>query len=72
MYKRQLLIVAFSLGLAAVLTGIGIALVYARSLFTRVPRSGFMLRVLPVASAIIVTLAGLAISFAALRQVGVM
>ena len=68
----MLLIVAFSLGLAAVLTGIGIALVYARSLFTRVPRSGFMLRVLPVASAIIVTLAGLAISFAALRQVGVM
>lgn len=68
----MLLIVAFSLGLAAVLTGIGIVLVYARNLFDRVPRSGFVLRILPVASAIIVTLAGLAISVAALRQVSIM
>jgi ABC-type nickel/cobalt efflux system permease component RcnA len=64
----MLLIVAFSLGLAAVLTGIGLVLVYARSLFERLPSSGLLLRALPVASAAIVVLAGLGITAAAIVQ----
>src|SRR5205814_4988173 len=43
-----LLIVAFSAGLAAVLTSIGIALVYARDLFERLPLDGRLARFAPV------------------------
>ena len=66
----MLLIVAFSFGLAAVLTGIGLLLVYARRLFARFPADGRLLRAVSVASALIVTLAGLAISAGALAQLG--
>ena len=68
----MLLIVAFSLGLASVLTGIGLALVYARRLFDNVTGDGRLLRALPVASAAFVTLAGLAITVGALGQAGVL
>ena len=68
----MLLIVAFSVGLAGVLTGIGLLLVYARRLFERFPTDGRLLRVLPVASAAFVTLAGLAITAGALVQAGVL
>lgn len=68
----MLLIVAFSVGLAAVLTGIGLLLVYARRFFDRVPTDGRLLRALPVASAAFVTLAGLAIAAGALMQAGVL
>jgi nickel/cobalt transporter (NicO) family protein len=68
----MLLIVAFSLGLASVLTGIGLALVYARRLFDNFPSDGRLLRSLPVASAAFVTLAGLAIIVGALGQAGVL
>lgn len=68
----MLLIVAFSVGLAAVLTGIGLLLVYARRLFERFPAEGRLLRALPVASAAFVVLAGLAISAGALVQAGVL
>ncbi|HWQ11764.1 MAG TPA: sulfite exporter TauE/SafE family protein [Roseiflexaceae bacterium] len=64
----MLLIVAFSLGLAAVLTGIGLLLVYARGLFDRIPASGRLLRALPVASAAVVVVAGLGITAAAIAQ----
>jgi nickel/cobalt transporter (NicO) family protein len=64
----MLLIVAFSLGLAAVLTAIGLLLVYARGLFERMPTNGLLLRALPVASALIVVLAGLGITAAAVGQ----
>ena len=67
----MLLIVAFSLGLAGVLTGIGLLLVYARRLFERVPTDGRLLRALPVASAMFVTAAGFAIAYGALVQAGV-
>jgi ABC-type nickel/cobalt efflux system permease component RcnA len=67
----MLLIVAFSLGMSAVLSGIGLLLVYARRLFERVPTSGRLLKALPVASAAVVTLAGLAITAAALARVGI-
>src|SRR5207249_4643352 len=45
------LIVAFSAGLAAVLTGIGLALVYVRGIFARLPLDGRFARYVPVASA---------------------
>jgi nickel/cobalt exporter len=65
------LIVAFSVGLAAVLTGIGIALVYARGLFEKLPLNGRMARYVPVASALVISLAGAAIVLEGLRQMGV-
>ncbi len=65
-----LLITIFSVGLASVLTGIGILLVHAQKLFDRLPASGPLLRVLPVASALIITLLGLGITVQALAQMG--
>jgi nickel/cobalt exporter len=69
-----LLVVAFSLGLAAVLTGVGMALVYAKGLVDgaslprlRVPA----LRWAPVASALLVTALGAAMSVQALAQLAV-
>jgi nickel/cobalt exporter len=67
----MLLIVAFSIGLAGVLTGIGLLLVYARRLFERLPSDGRLIRAVSVASAAVVTLAGLVISAGALAQMGV-
>jgi ABC-type nickel/cobalt efflux system permease component RcnA len=67
-----LLIVAFSAGLAAVLTGIGLALVYARGLFERLPVDGRIARYVPVASAVVIAVAGLAIVVRALGETGVL
>jgi ABC-type nickel/cobalt efflux system permease component RcnA len=54
------LIVAFSFGLASVISGIGLAVLYARKLFTRLPSDhGRLVQVLPVASAVIITVLGL-------------
>ncbi len=63
-----LLILAFSAGLAGVLTGIGMLMVYARSLFEKFTGRGPFMRWMPVASAIAVSLAGGAISLNALGQ----
>ena len=63
------LILAFSVGLAAVLTAIGLVLVYARGLCARVPLEGRIARFAPVASAAIVSLAGLAILVEALVRI---
>jgi ABC-type nickel/cobalt efflux system permease component RcnA len=68
----MILIVAFSLGMSAVLTGIGLLLVYARKLFERLPTRGTLVRVLPVFSAVVVTLVGAAISAAALSRAGIL
>jgi ABC-type nickel/cobalt efflux system permease component RcnA len=68
----MLLIVAFSIGLAGVLTAIGLLLVYARRLFERFPTDGRLLQALPVASAAFVTLAGVAIAVGALVQAGIL
>jgi ABC-type nickel/cobalt efflux system permease component RcnA len=62
------LIVAFSIGLAAVLTGIGIVLVYARGLVDRLPLDGRFARYAPVASAVVISLAGIAVVVEALAQ----
>ncbi|HXJ35982.1 MAG TPA: sulfite exporter TauE/SafE family protein [Candidatus Eisenbacteria bacterium] len=64
------LILAFSAGLAAVLTTIGLALVYARGLFDRLPIDGRVARYMPVASAAVISLAGLAILVEALARIG--
>jgi nickel/cobalt transporter (NicO) family protein len=67
----MLLIVAFSAGLAAVLTALGMLLVYARGWFERLPTSGLLMRALPVASAVLVTLAGCVITVGGLVQTGI-
>ena len=68
-----LLIIAFSIGLAGVLTGIGLAMVYAGKLFARLPaRQTGLLRLLPAASALFITIAGLGITVKALLDTGVL
>jgi len=64
------LIVAFSLGLASVLTAIGIILVYAGRIFDRLPQSGRLLRMMPAASALFITVVGIGITVEALRTIG--
>ena len=56
-----LVLVAFSLGLAAVLIAIGIAMVLAGPALSRLTKDGPLLRVLPVGSAVVVTLLGVVI-----------
>jgi ABC-type nickel/cobalt efflux system permease component RcnA len=67
-----LLILVFSLGLASVLTLVGILFVHAGRLFERAPLSGRLVQMLPIASALFVTLAGLGITWSALVQAGVL
>jgi ABC-type nickel/cobalt efflux system permease component RcnA len=65
-----LLIVAFSTGLAGVLVAFGLLLVYARGFFRRVNLSGgFLPRVLPIASALVIVVAGGVITVQALPRV---
>jgi ABC-type nickel/cobalt efflux system permease component RcnA len=65
-----MLIVAFSTGLASVLVGFGLLLVYARAWFGRMNlSSGFVPRVLPVVSAAVIVVAGAVITAQALPQV---
>jgi len=64
-----LLIVAFSVGLAGVLVGFGLLMVYARSWFRRVNLgSGLMPRLLSVASSLVIVGAGSFITIQALGQ----
>jgi ABC-type nickel/cobalt efflux system permease component RcnA len=64
------LIVAFSLGLAGVLVSFGLLLVYARGLFGRLDlHTRLVPRVLPVASALVIVVAGSLITAQALPQV---
>ncbi len=67
-----LLIVAFSIGLAGVLTLFGIALVHAGKLFERIPESGQIARFVPIGSALFITAAGLVITVQALGQTGLL
>jgi len=67
-----LLIVAFSVGLAAVLVTIGILMVYARRLMSRFHEDGpLVTRWLPMTSAAVITLLGLTIALQALATAGV-
>ncbi|MBW4613113.1 MAG: sulfite exporter TauE/SafE family protein [Desmonostoc vinosum HA7617-LM4] len=60
------LVSAFSLGLAAVLTGIGLMLVYAKDRFENLPFQVPRIKMLPVASALCITIIGLGITSQAL------
>jgi len=71
----MLLIVAFSLGLAGVLVGIGLSLVLSRRLPARQrkllshPLVGKLVAVMPVISALIVTAVGLGLTYQAVGRV---
>jgi ABC-type nickel/cobalt efflux system permease component RcnA len=64
-----LLIVAFSLGLAATITGIGLVAVYAKRLFRRTSFEGPFVRALPALSALVILVAGVVMTARALPEV---
>jgi len=64
------LIVAFSLGLALSITGIGLVAVLAKKAFARRSFDGLLFRVLPVASSVVILAAGFAMTVRALPRVG--
>jgi nickel/cobalt exporter len=65
-----LLVVAFSIGLAGVLTTIGLAFVYAGRLVKSPGKFGRLAQVLPVFSAFVITCAGAAICYEAVNPAG--
>lgn len=65
-----IMLIAYSLGLATVLTVIGVLLVHSGKLFERIPESGRVLRLMPVASALFITVVGIGIAWQALVQTG--
>ncbi|MEM7029693.1 MAG: sulfite exporter TauE/SafE family protein [Chloroflexota bacterium] len=66
-----ILILAFSIGLAGVLTATGLAFVFAGRLFERVPVKRLPMQALPLLSALVITVIGLGITGQALLQTGV-
>ncbi|HEY0389023.1 MAG TPA: sulfite exporter TauE/SafE family protein [Gaiellales bacterium] len=64
------LVVAFSVGLAVTLTSVGLLVLYARRFVDRVPSSGRLVSLLPVASAILVTLLGAVLTVRGLDTFG--
>jgi ABC-type nickel/cobalt efflux system permease component RcnA len=63
------LILAFSAGLALMITGIGLVAVLARNTFRRVGFDGPVVRLLPAASALVILAAGLAMTVRAVPKV---
>ncbi len=63
------LIVAFSLGLAATMTGLGLVAVGARRVFARFDLGGYAVRLLPAASALVVLALGIAMTVRAFPHV---
>jgi nickel/cobalt transporter (NicO) family protein len=63
------LIVAFSVGLAATITGIGLVAVYARRAFSRISLEGPLVRALPAVSAALIVAVGVVITARALPGV---
>lgn len=66
-----LLLVAFSVGLAAILIAIGILIVKARPLVDRFSGDGRWIQRLPIASAVIIIVVGCAITFRTLMHSGI-
>jgi ABC-type nickel/cobalt efflux system permease component RcnA len=64
-----ILIVAFSVGLAVTITGIGLVAVLARRVFARARFDGPLVRALPAVSAAVIVVAGVAITARALPRV---
>ena len=67
-----LLLVAFSVGLAAVLIAIGVLIVKARPLVERFSGDGRWIQRLPIASAVVIIAVGFAITFKTLMHSGIM
>jgi nickel/cobalt transporter (NicO) family protein len=65
----MLLVVAFSIGLALTITGIGLVAVLARNAFSRLSFEGRLVSLLPAASALMILAAGLAMTVNALPKV---
>lgn len=65
----MVLVLAFSLGLAAALTAIGMLFIYAGKLFERFPSSGKVVGFLPVLSAAFVSLIGFGILYRAWLEI---
>ena len=63
------LIVAFSLGLALSITGIGLGAILAKKAFARRSFDGLFIRALPAVSALVILVAGLAMTVKALPKV---
>jgi ABC-type nickel/cobalt efflux system permease component RcnA len=66
------LVLAFSLGLAGALTAIGLLFIYAGRFFERLPSQGKIVRFVPVLSALLITLIGIAICLRALQETGIL
>jgi len=66
----MLLVVAFSVGLALTITGIGLAAVLARGAFRRLSFGGRVVSLLPTVSALVIVAAGLVMTLHALPKVG--
>jgi ABC-type nickel/cobalt efflux system permease component RcnA len=64
----MLLVVGFSVGLAATLTGVGLAFIYARNRLPRPSASARWPQLLPVASAAAITMVGVVLCFGALQS----
>jgi len=62
------LILAFSLGLATTLTGLGLAVVYARRVLTRVRVPGRVVAALPATSAVLIVGVGLVLTAQAIPR----
>jgi nickel/cobalt transporter (NicO) family protein len=65
----MVLVVAFSLGLALTITGIGLVAVLGRRLFRRLSFEGRLASLLPAASALVILVAGIAMTVRALPKV---
>jgi nickel/cobalt transporter (NicO) family protein len=65
------LVLAFSAGLAATLTAVGLAFVYAGRLVARPIATSRLVRILPIFSALFIACVGAAICYEALQAVGV-
>ena len=63
------LIVAFSVGLAATITSIGLVAVLAKRAFSRISLDGPVIRLLPAASALVILVVGVGITLNALPEV---
>ena len=63
-----MLIVAFSAGLAATLTALGLAVVHAGRVLGRLPVPGRLVTAIPAASAALIVLVGVALTVQALPQ----
>jgi ABC-type nickel/cobalt efflux system permease component RcnA len=67
----MVLILVFSMGLASVLTAVGLAFVYGGKLIERAPSSGRLMHVIPALSAAVIAILGAIICYQALQQAGI-